>query len=72
VSTPWIRRSPERRERATALLAAGIVAAGVGVLTFYLTRTLLARDSLGDRGVSAAPKDGPGGASDVAVGMGGA
>lgn len=46
MSTHWIRTPPDRRETATALLAAGIVAASVGVVTFYLTRTLLAREPL--------------------------
>jgi hypothetical protein len=73
VSALWIRRPPERREGAAALLAAGIAAAGVGVLTFYLTRILLARDSLGDGGVPAPLEQGPGGASDAtATGVGGA
>lgn len=73
MSTLWIRRPPERRENAAALLAAGIAAAGVGTLTFYLARILLARDSLGRRGVPAPPEEAPGGESDAAAaGMGGA
>lgn len=40
----WIRVRPERRDDVGALVAAGVVAAGVGAVTFYLARLLLARE----------------------------
>jgi hypothetical protein len=40
----WIRRRPERTETGTAAVAALAVAAGTAAVTFWLVRTLLARD----------------------------
>lgn len=42
----WIRVPPGRRDNLGAALAAGALAAGVGVLTFYVTRLFLAREPL--------------------------
>lgn len=42
----WIRVRPDRGENLRAALAAGALAAGVGVVSFYLTRLLLAREPL--------------------------
>lgn len=59
----WIRVPPERDDDARALLAAAAVAAGVGVITFYLARLLLAREGLSvggppGRGAGAAEEGG--------------
>ena len=43
----YVRREPERRETLVAALVSGVVAAGVGVATFYLARLVLARDAMG-------------------------
>lgn len=73
MSALWIRRPPERQESIASLLAAGIAAVGVGAVTFYLTRILLARDSLGGPEAPALPEEGSGGGSDAAgARMGGA
>ena len=50
MSGEWIRVPPERGDTARALLTAGVVAAGAGVVTFYLTRLLLARERLSPEG----------------------
>lgn len=47
MSGPWIRLPAEPRDNAAAALAAGVLAAGVGLVTFYLVRTLLAREPVG-------------------------
>ncbi|HSG08419.1 MAG TPA: hypothetical protein VLA36_08675 [Longimicrobiales bacterium] len=48
MSGPWIRVPADRGDSARAAIAAGAVAAGVGLITFYLTRLLLAREKLGE------------------------
>jgi hypothetical protein len=65
VTHRWIRVPPDRDDGARALLAAGAVAAGVGLITFYVTRLLLAREKLQGGGP-------PGGAGDVTEEGGGA
>jgi hypothetical protein len=40
----WIRVRPERQDDVGALMAAGVVAASLGAVTFYLTRLFLARE----------------------------
>jgi len=44
--TRWIPVTPGKRETATALGVAGVLAAAVGGATFWLVRTLLAREAL--------------------------
>jgi hypothetical protein len=46
MSETWIRVPPERGDTVAAGVVAGAVAAGVGLVTFYLVRTLLAREPL--------------------------
>jgi len=43
----FIRREPDRKETAAAALVSGVLAAGVGLVTFYFVRLLLARDETG-------------------------
>jgi hypothetical protein len=43
----FVRREPERKETAGAALVSGVLAAGVGLVTFYFVRLLLARDDIG-------------------------
>lgn len=47
MSGPWIRVPAEPRHDVAAGLVAGALAAGVGLVTFYLVRTLLAREPVG-------------------------
>lgn len=42
----FIRRKPDRKETATAAVVSGVLAAGVGLLTFYVVRLLLGRDEV--------------------------
>lgn len=60
----WVPIPPGRRENAGAALVAGALAAGVGVVAFYLARVVLAREPLDDppavRGDGSAPDEGPG------------
>ena len=63
MSGPWIRVPPDGGDRARALIAAGALAAGVGLITFYLTRLMLARERLGEGG--------PPGRTDPGAGKGG-
>jgi hypothetical protein len=42
----WIQVPPGRRETATALAAAGVLATAAGAATFWLVRTLLSREAL--------------------------
>ena len=62
----WVRNDPDRRETLGAGLVAGAVAAGVGVVTFYLARLFLAREPLdappGPPSDDGAERSGPGGA----------
>jgi hypothetical protein len=44
MATYFVRRPPGRRENLGAVALAVGVAAGVGALTFYLARVLLARE----------------------------
>lgn len=46
MSQEWIRVPPEPRDTVAAGIVAGAVAAGVGLVTFYLLRTFLAREPL--------------------------
>ena len=46
----YVRVPPRRQDTVGALMASGIVAAGVGAVTFYLTRLFLAREPLGTEG----------------------
>jgi hypothetical protein len=55
----WIRVPADRGDRARAALAAGAVAAGVGLITFYLARILLSREKLGEGGVPGEAHRGP-------------
>jgi len=61
----WIRVRPERRENVGALMAAGVVATGVGALTFYLTRLLLAREPVDAHRRAAAGPTGDSGGGEV-------
>ena len=54
----WIRVPPDRDDHGRALLVAGAVAAGVGLITFYLTRLLMARDELAGDGPSGGDEGG--------------
>jgi len=47
VSPRYLRNEPSSRENLVAALISGAVAVGVGVLTFYLARLLVAREALG-------------------------
>jgi hypothetical protein len=51
MSPRYVRNEPGPKENAAAALASGLVAAGVGVVLFYVLRLLLARDE------AAVPKD---------------
>ena len=53
MSSTWIRRPPEPRDSLTAGVVAIATAATVGVVAWYLTRTLLSREPLSLR-----PEDG--------------
>jgi len=73
MSAPWIRRPPEARDTAAAFVLAGVAAVGVGAVTFYLTRLLLAREPLGGRGLPVATQGGGRADQDTATaGVGGA
>lgn len=48
MSPRYLRRQPGPRENAAAGVLSGVLAAGVGLVVFYLTRLLLARDAVGD------------------------
>ena len=57
----WIRVPPERKHAVASLFVSGAVAAGVGLVTYYVTRTLLAREPLeGPPGTQVAASDRPG------------
>jgi len=43
----YLRNRPDRGDDLRALVISSAVAAGVGVVTFYFTRLLLAREPLG-------------------------
>lgn len=75
----YIRVPAERRDTVAALMVSGVVAAGVGAVTFYLTRVLLAREPLdagpprlSEEGTDAPSGDRPLLAGDVAQSRGGA
>ncbi len=44
----YVRREPKRRDTITAAAMSVALAAGVGAVTFYVTRLLLARETLVD------------------------
>lgn len=46
MSQEWIRVPPEPRDTLAVGVVASVVAAGVGLATFYLLRTFLAREPL--------------------------
>ena len=46
MSRRWIPAPAEPKDTVAAALVSGALAAGVGVVTFYLVRTILARESL--------------------------
>jgi ABC-type sulfate transport system permease component len=48
MSPRYIRTRPERRDEVTAAMASGVLAIGVGLVTFYVVRLLLSREPLGD------------------------
>jgi hypothetical protein len=56
----WVRRAPERKDDVGALMAAGIVAAGVGAVTYYLARLIFARDPVNEHRHSVVTTDAPG------------
>ena len=60
MNDPWIRVPPERSDDAKALIAAGALAAGVGLITFYLTRMVLARERLSGGGPPGRDEDAAG------------
>jgi hypothetical protein len=62
----WIRVRPERRDDVGALLAAGVVAAGLGAVTFYVSRLFLAREPVD----SHRPQDSESGHRDVEAARG--
>ena len=43
----WIRVPPERGDNVRSALVAGVLAAGVGVVTFWVVRLFQAREPLG-------------------------
>ena len=47
MSPRYLRNEPSRRDNLAAALISGAVAVGVGVLTFYLARILVAREAIG-------------------------
>ena len=61
MSGPWIRVPAKRGDDVAAGIMAGALAAGVGLVTFYLIRTLLAREPLSPPGPSASAAVGEGG-----------
>lgn len=50
MTPPYIRTDLTRRDKLSAAGASLMVATGVGIITFYLTRLFLARDVVGDAG----------------------
>ncbi|HEX9887008.1 MAG TPA: hypothetical protein VGA70_11000 [Longimicrobiales bacterium] len=47
--TRWIRNRPSRRENAVASVVAGSLGAAVGLVVYYLTRLVLAREPVEGR-----------------------
>ena len=43
----YLRNRPTREENVRAAVLSSMIAAGVGVVTFYFTRMLLAREPMG-------------------------
>ena len=56
----YIRNEPERRDDVAAAMVAGALAAGVGAVTFYLARLLLAREPVPKTDVGEPPERIPG------------
>jgi len=56
----YIRNEPERRDDVAAAMVAGALAAGVGAVTFYLARLLLAREPVSKTDVREPPERIPG------------
>lgn len=46
MSPTYIRNRPDRKENAAAAVASAVLATGVGLVTFYLVRLFLARDTV--------------------------
>lgn len=44
----WVRVTASRADNMRSGLAAGMLAAGVGIATFYVVRLVLAREPLGE------------------------
>ena len=47
MSRRFVRREPEPKETVGAALLSGALAVGVGLVSFYFVRLLLARDEVG-------------------------
>lgn len=47
MSRRFLRRKPDRKETTSAAVVSGVLAAGVGLVTFYFVRLFLARDETG-------------------------
>lgn len=54
----FIRREPKTKETAAAAFVSGVLAAGVGLVTFYVVRLLLARDETAGDGAQTLPPHG--------------
>ena len=57
----YIRTHPGRKENAAAAVASAVVAAGVGLVTFYVVRVFLARDTVPELPRDPADSGSPGG-----------
>lgn len=52
----FVRRQPEVRDTVGAALVSGAVAVGVGLVSFYFVRLLLAREEVGESRPTALPE----------------
>jgi hypothetical protein len=52
----FVRREPEPKETLGAALLSGALAVGVGLVSFYFVRLLLARDEVGESRLPALPE----------------
>jgi hypothetical protein len=46
VTVRYLRQRPNRRENLEATLISGALAAGIGLVTFYFVRLILARETI--------------------------